>query len=297
MFDVVGRLVLDAAQADADAGSDLREVIDDAREDDDDGIGPGGDNEFALGDGGVELLAVEGVAQGVHRGADLPADAWQMTGEGTWQIQPGAPAVIIQEKSGATASAVQTLPGAGTIVWRCYVEPSPTCDAAGLWFAAAPDLSTGYRLTLGGNPGLGGVQLHDASGALCWEDKYAPWTYYTPYVLEGVAEAGRVRHALVDPQERGQRLPHDTLELARRAGLGWRGKHTLLLDRAAGSYFFLGEIYTDLPLPTTSATSAHCGTCTRCLRRPSGRIPIRRTDAAVGADPGGFGRENEAGGG
>ncbi len=126
-------------------------------------------------------------------GADLPADAWQMTGEGTWQIQPGAPAVIIQEKSGATASAVQTLPGAGTIVWRCYVEPSPTCDAAGLWFAAAPDLSTGYRLTLGGNPGLGGVQLHDASGALCWEDKYAPWTYYTPYVLEGVAEAGRVR--------------------------------------------------------------------------------------------------------
>ena len=59
-------------------------------------------------------------------GADLPADAWQMTGEGTWQIQPGAPAVIFLEKSGATASAVQTLPGAGTIVWRCYVEPSPT---------------------------------------------------------------------------------------------------------------------------------------------------------------------------
>ena len=61
--------------------------------------------------------------------------------------------------------------------------------------------------------------------------------------------------------------------LAARAGLGWRGKHTLLLDRAAGSYFFLGEIYTDLPLPVTSATSAHCGTCTRCLEAcPTGAI-------------------------
>ncbi|MBK9609264.1 MAG: tRNA epoxyqueuosine(34) reductase QueG [Betaproteobacteria bacterium] len=61
--------------------------------------------------------------------------------------------------------------------------------------------------------------------------------------------------------------------LAEKAGLGWRGKHTLLLDRAAGSYFFLGEIYTDLPLPATSATSAHCGTCSRCIEAcPTGAI-------------------------
>ena len=53
--------------------------------------------------------------------------------------------------------------------------------------------------------------------------------------------------------------------LARNAGLGWIGKHTLLLDRDAGSWFFLGEIYTDLPLPTDTAPSAHCGTCTRCI--------------------------------
>ncbi len=53
--------------------------------------------------------------------------------------------------------------------------------------------------------------------------------------------------------------------LARNAGLGWIGKHTLLLDRDAGSWFFLGEIYTDLPLPADEASSAHCGTCTRCL--------------------------------
>jgi len=53
--------------------------------------------------------------------------------------------------------------------------------------------------------------------------------------------------------------------LARNAGLGWIGKHTLLLDRDAGSWFFLGEIYTDLPLPTDAAPTAHCGTCTRCI--------------------------------
>ena len=53
--------------------------------------------------------------------------------------------------------------------------------------------------------------------------------------------------------------------LARKAGLGWRGKHTLLLNRAAGSMFFLGEIYTDLPLPVDEAVGEHCGSCTRCI--------------------------------
>ena len=55
------------------------------------------------------------------------------------------------------------------------------------------------------------------------------------------------------------------VELARNAGLGWRGKHTLLLSRDAGSYFFLGEIYTDLPLPADAPEAEHCGTCRRCL--------------------------------
>jgi epoxyqueuosine reductase len=55
------------------------------------------------------------------------------------------------------------------------------------------------------------------------------------------------------------------VELAARAGLGWRGKHTLLLDREAGSWFFLGEVYTDLPLPIDESQPEHCGTCERCI--------------------------------
>ncbi|MBL8258219.1 MAG: tRNA epoxyqueuosine(34) reductase QueG [Candidatus Competibacteraceae bacterium] len=53
--------------------------------------------------------------------------------------------------------------------------------------------------------------------------------------------------------------------LAQRAGLGWIGKHSNLLDRRAGSWFFLGEIYLDVPLPADKPATAHCGRCTACL--------------------------------
>ncbi|MCX4161155.1 MULTISPECIES: tRNA epoxyqueuosine(34) reductase QueG [Paraburkholderia] len=69
---------------------------------------------------------------------------------------------------------------------------------------------------------------------------------------------------------------------AQNAGIGWRGKHTLLLQRDAGSLFFLGEIYVDLPLPTDASidpdsapetAGAHCGSCTRCIDAcPTGAI-------------------------
>jgi epoxyqueuosine reductase len=55
------------------------------------------------------------------------------------------------------------------------------------------------------------------------------------------------------------------VDFASRSGLGWRGKHTLLLSRDAGSMFFLGEILTDLPLPIDAPQSDHCGTCARCI--------------------------------
>lgn len=65
------------------------------------------------------------------------------------------------------------------------------------------------------------------------------------------------------------------VELASRSGLGWRGKHTLLLSRESGSTFFLGEIFVDLALPLTEPESAHCGSCQAC-------IDICPTQAIVG---------------
>jgi epoxyqueuosine reductase len=55
------------------------------------------------------------------------------------------------------------------------------------------------------------------------------------------------------------------VELAARSGQGWRGRHTLVLNREGGSMFFLGEIYVDLALPATEPVGDHCGTCSACL--------------------------------
>jgi epoxyqueuosine reductase len=74
------------------------------------------------------------------------------------------------------------------------------------------------------------------------------------------AEAGAFGHRVFSDS-----APVMEVELAARSGIGWRGKHTLLLSREAGSWFFLGEIYTSLALPADAPASEHCGTCERCI--------------------------------
>ena len=77
--------------------------------------------------------------------------------------------------------------------------------------------------------------------------------------------------------------------LAVKAGLGWVGKHTLVLDRDAGSWFFLGELFTNLPLPIDAPTEDnHCGACRACMtvcRRTSTRSPSNRTHSVSVVGP------------
>ncbi len=107
-----------------------------------------------------------------------------------------------------------------------------------------------------------------ADGTLAYVSRYALGRDYHKILRRALATLARDLQARIGPF--GYRVCVDSapvLEkaLARNAGLGWIGKHTNLIARDAGSYFFLGEILTDLPLPVDERASAHCGSCEACI--------------------------------
>ena len=105
-------------------------------------------------------------------------------------------------------------------------------------------------------------------GARAFISRYAVGRDYHKVLRRRLQQlADRVTAAIGDFRYRAftDSAPVMEVELARKAGLGWRGKHTLLLTREAGSFFFLGEIYTNLPLPVDRAPGDHCGTCRKCI--------------------------------
>ena len=113
-------------------------------------------------------------------------------------------------------------------------------------------------------------------GSRAYVSRYALGRDYHKVLRRALADLARGLQQRIGPF--GYRVCVDSapvLEkaLARDAGLGWIGKHTNLIAREAGSWFFLGEILTDLPLPPDAAASAHCGTCQACIPAcPTGAI-------------------------
>ena len=108
--------------------------------------------------------------------------------------------------------------------------------------------------------------LRDAT--LGYISRYAVGRDYHKVLRRALAQLARELEARIGPF--GYRVCVDSAPVlekahARNAGLGWIGKHTNLIAREAGSYFFLGEILTDLALPCDEPASAHCGTCEACI--------------------------------
>lgn len=105
-------------------------------------------------------------------------------------------------------------------------------------------------------------------GERAFISRYALGRDYHKLMRRRLAQlADRIRLEVADFDGRvfTDSAPVMEVELASKAGLGWRGKHTLLLSQNAGSWFFLGEIYINLPLPADEQESAHCGSCVRCI--------------------------------
>ncbi|HSC81383.1 MAG TPA: tRNA epoxyqueuosine(34) reductase QueG [Chitinolyticbacter sp.] len=108
-----------------------------------------------------------------------------------------------------------------------------------------------------------------ADGSKAYLSRYALGRDYHKVLRAKLQQLADRLTALIGPY--GHRVFVDSapvleVALAERAGLGWRGKHTLLINRDHGSFFFLGELFTDLDLPLDPPTeNEHCGRCTRCL--------------------------------
>jgi epoxyqueuosine reductase len=106
------------------------------------------------------------------------------------------------------------------------------------------------------------------SGQRAFISRYALGRDYHKLLRRRLAQlADKIRLAVSEFDGRvfTDSAPVMEVALADKAGLGWRGKHTLLLTRHQGSWFFLGEIYINLPLPVDVPQTAHCGQCVRCI--------------------------------
>ncbi|WP_442857143.1 tRNA epoxyqueuosine(34) reductase QueG [Burkholderia sp. TSV86] len=240
----------------------------------------GADPRAAQGAGGQDgAPAPDGASgAGAARRADAPADGLHVSDSARARSRPGS--------GGALAAGASDGCGArngsgvcGTSDTAGAPSAARAADAASDGFGA-PAAPAAYR---GGWRAREAARLADPQAAVV--SVYARGRDYHKVLrarLQTLAERIEAEIGAFGYRVFTDSAPVLEVELAQKAGIGWRGKHTLLLQRDAGSFFFLGEIYVDVPLPTDEQTSpstapetsgAHCGSCTRCIDAcPTGAI-------------------------
>jgi len=144
----------------------------------------------------VLALAVPATAHAAGLGPD-----WQTAG-GRWSWEREIVQRVHQAEPKGACAAFGTKHTGAVGAWRATVQPSIGAKEAGIWILGEPKAKRGFLLVLGGNPGVGGFTLKSADGKTLWDDKWAPWRVYHPYVVEAVVERGRVRAQLFEANGR-----------------------------------------------------------------------------------------------
>ena len=199
-----------------------------------------------------------------------------------------------------TAAAIKTLASdlGFDLCGVARAEPLPRTAYLKAWLDAGKPASMAYlhnHFNLRSDPGelipgarsviVTGLSYHQPEPSIADDDRprgrmamYAWGQDYHRIVKEKLwALADRIREMVPPPfdcQACVDTVPILERELAARAGIGWIGKNTLVLNPSLGSYFFLGELVTTLDLPPDEPEADHCGTCTACLDAcPTGAFP------------------------
>ncbi len=194
----------------------------------------------------MTLLALVMVALGATVRADLPEGWTALSGE--WSETRELITMLHQgSREGGTAVAPGTRGDGGA--WRCTVQPSLDAQACGLWFAASEDLKTGFRCELGPT-GEKGLSLRDAEGNVLWSDPWAPCQSYRAYILEGVAEPGRVRIQLLSYDRATPLSQSEWIETPGASASGCLGVYT---ETAIARFWDAEHSDTPLAEPTETA--------------------------------------------
>ena len=142
------------------------------------------------------LVAVALALAPAGRAAGLGPDWLAVRGDWGWERE--LIHMVKQRSTGGVGVALCKKHSGTHGAWRAMVQPSIGTKDAGIWLLARQDLKAGFLVVLGGNPGVGGFALKSADGKTLWQDKWAPWQAYSPCLVEGVVERGKVRAQLFE---------------------------------------------------------------------------------------------------